>query len=364
MKNTIYVLSIILLGAMLLTGFYDLSYFVSLLSSFFFPICFIFFFRKIDVFERDSYRDLFFSFLLSTVTMFTLGSLVIYFLSIFRPEDINNFLQMFLYVGLPEEILKILPVLFILKYTKFINEPIDYIIYSSISALGFVFCENIGYISGRLTDSSSIVSIRNIEPLLMHMCTTSIFGFLIFCYRLTSKKKYILFGLLIAAAIHATYNQLCDVTIYLITAEIILLFFLVTFYAKLIQSLLNISPFFDQKRVPDINGAGKFLFLIVFLIILVNALTAYFFTEAKSPELFLTGIYWFIIGVILFSRIWVNLKIKKGKFIVFERKKAGETGMKSESDYKIVSDIKEAIGKYYESKKIIYNKDDEQYESS
>ena len=280
--------------------------------------------------------------------MFVLGSLAISCLSIFRPEDIQsyNFLQMFLYVGLPEEILKILPVLFILKYTKFINEPIDYIIYSSISALGFVFYENVDYISGYLTEESSIVSIRNIEPLLMHMCTTSIFGFLIFCYRLTTKKIYILFGLLIAAAIHTLYNQLCGVVINFITAEIILLFFLVTFYAKLIQSLLNISPFFDQKRVPDIKGAGKFLFIIIFIIILTNALIAYFFTEAKSPELFITGLYWLVIGVILFSRIWVNLKITKGKFIVFDRKKEGA---KSGADFKIVSDIKEAIGKYYES---------------
>ena len=348
MKKTIYILSILLLGAMLIAGFYDLSYFVSLLTSIFFPICFIFFFRKIDVFERESYKDLFFSFLLSTVTMFVLGSLAISCLSIFRPEDIQsyNFLQMFLYVGLPEEILKILPVLFILKYTKFINEPIDYIIYSSISALGFVFYENVDYISGYLTEESSIVSIRNIGPLLMHMCTTSIFGFLIFCYRLTTKKKYILFGLLIAAAIHTLYNQLCGVVIYFITAEIILLFFLVTFYAKLIQSLLNISPFFDQKRVPDIKGTGKFLFIIIFIIILANALIAYVFTEANSPELFITGLYWLIIGVILFSRIWVNLKITKGKFIVFDRKKEGA---KSGADFKIVSDIKEAIGKYYES---------------
>lgn len=281
--------------------------------------------------------------------MFVLGSLAISCLSIFRPEDIQsyNFLQMFLYVGLPEEILKILPVLFILKYTKFINEPIDYIIYSSISALGFVFYENVDYISGYLTEESSIVSIRNIGPLLMHMCTTSIFGFLIFCYRLTTKKKYILFGLLIAAAIHTLYNQLCGVVIYFIRAEIILLFFLVTFYAKLIQSLLNISPFFDQKRVPDIKGTGKFLFIIIFIIILANALIAYVFTEANSPELFITGLYWLIIGVILFSRIWVNLKITKGKFIVFDREKAGA---KSGADFKIVSDIKEAIGKYYESK--------------
>ena len=174
-----------------MAGFHDLSFFVSLLTSIFVPICFIFFFRKIDVFERENYRDLFFSFLLSTVTMFILGTIVILFLTIFRPEDFSsyNFLQMFFYVGLPEEILKILPVLFILKYTKFINEPIDYIIYSSISALGFVFYENIEYISGNLTDLSSIVSVRNIFPLLMHMCTTSIFGFLIFCYKLTSNKK-------------------------------------------------------------------------------------------------------------------------------------------------------------------------------
>ena len=48
--------------------------------------------------------------------------------------------------GLSEEIIKIIPVLIILKTTKFINEPIDYIIYSSISALGFAFIENIQYI--------------------------------------------------------------------------------------------------------------------------------------------------------------------------------------------------------------------------
>ena len=49
------------------------------------------------------------------------------------------------------------------------------------------------------------------------------------------------------------------------------------------------------------------------------------------------------------ARIWVNLTIKKGKFIVFDRKKVIRT--RCDLDYKIVADIKEAIGKYYESNK-------------
>ena len=48
-------------------------------------------------------------------------------------------------IGFVEELVKIIPFLLLLKFFKFIDEPYDYILYASSSALGFAFMENMIY---------------------------------------------------------------------------------------------------------------------------------------------------------------------------------------------------------------------------
>lgn len=346
MKKLIYIVFFIILSSLLINCFYDIAFFVALCSAIFLPICFIFFFRKIDIFEPERYRDLFFTFCLSVVTLSILFFLVLPFWhALFGiTSEPDSFLQTLLGVALIEEVFKILPVLYILKTTKFINEPIDYIIYASISALAFSFLENLDYIYMHLNDSTSIIAFRNIEPLLMHMCTSSFLGFGLFCYKITSRKKYIVLGLLFAVFGHAIYNQLCDIGFGF--TEMIPLVIMVTLYAKLIHSLLNISPFYEKEKVKDLKGTGTFLFLILACIIVFNFFAELIFAETVDvPVLLVQSIISIILILVLYSRIWNYLKIDKGKFIAFGLTKKG----KKKTEFKTTTELREAIVKFYES---------------
>ena len=121
MKKLIDIVFFIILSSLLINCFYDIAFFVALCSAIFLPICFIFFFRKIDIFEPERYRDLFFTFCLSVVTLSILFFLVLPFWhALFGiTSEPDSFLQTLLGVALIEEVFKILPVLYILKTTKF-----------------------------------------------------------------------------------------------------------------------------------------------------------------------------------------------------------------------------------------------------
>ena len=58
---------------------------------------------------------------------------------------LNDLIYCIFGIGFIEEAVKVIPVILILLFTKNINESVDYIIYASISAIGFSFVENISY---------------------------------------------------------------------------------------------------------------------------------------------------------------------------------------------------------------------------
>ena len=60
-------------------------------------------------------------------------------------EVVNDLFYCVFGIGLIEETVKIIPFLLMLKFSRQINESIDYVIYASVSALGFAFMENLIY---------------------------------------------------------------------------------------------------------------------------------------------------------------------------------------------------------------------------
>ena len=321
MKKTIYTLFTIFIISHLLFGVHNIAYLSTLICSIFLPICFIFFFRRIDVFEPEPYKDLFFTFFLSVVSLTILFIFVLpIWHSLFNVSSFNmGFVKMFLGVAVIEEAFKIIPVLYILKKTNWINEPIDYIIYASISALGFAFIENLDYIYQHHQSGASIVAVRNIEPLFMHMCTTSFLSFGLFCYKITSKKKYVLIGFLFATFFHTIYNQLCGVKAFFFTAEIIPLIIMVTIYAKLIHSLMNISPFYNKEKESEVAGAGRLLFFMLSSIVVVSFFSEYYFTpNFQLKNTLPSTVYFFILAMILYWRISSFLKVERGRFIALD----------------------------------------------
>ena len=310
------------------------DYITVIVGSFIFPILFLFFLQRIDVFEREKFKDIFFVFMFGVVVS---AILTIPYVPIrdyiVQDSPCSNVIICFLSVALPEEIIKIIPFIAVLKYRKFVDEPIDYLIYASASALGFAFMENITYISN-MYDLGSIVALRSFLPLVMHMVTSSVFAFGIFLYMNSRKTKYIFFGLIMASILHATYNAL-DII------GIVILIFMIIYYARFIQSLLNISPFYDKSKENDIHSASNFLLYIILSVIILdflydiyhNGIAGFFVNPAR---------YFIILGIAfaIYKIISSKLSLKQANFIALGTRK---------TNYKIIIEMQDIIINYYKN---------------
>jgi RsiW-degrading membrane proteinase PrsW (M82 family) len=275
MRKLLYAIFIILFLLQLGAFFIDLELTIAIVTSCYMPVCFIFFFRRIDIFEKETWQDIISVFLLSCVTLMIYVFFIPFVHSLFETlsnDENTSFVDMLFGVAIPEEIIKIIPVLIILKFTKFINEPIDYIIYSSISALGFAFIENIQYIYLHQEDNLNIIAVRSFFPTLMHMCTTSIIGFQL--YKFYKNKQdptiklyelfYITLPLIIAALLHTIYN---------LEEGLLTLMFLSLYYSHSIKRTLKESPFMDREQIKkelntenSVTNKGNFKILILMTI--------------------------------------------------------------------------------------------------
>jgi len=171
--------------------FEDTGFLLSILTSLYMPICLMFFLRKIDIFETETWKDLLLIFMTGCVITYLFTLTLSIRDSIFPglQTDSPSFIDMLIGVATIEEIVKIIPVLIIIKITKLINEPIDYLIYASVSALGFAFLENINYIYEYKDAHVNIVGVRSFMPTIMHVCTTSIIGAGIYKFQKENYKK-------------------------------------------------------------------------------------------------------------------------------------------------------------------------------
>jgi len=301
-------------------AFFIENYLPSLIVASAFPLLFLVFLIKIDVFETESYKNITYVFLFGIVISFFLCIPYILIREALFDNYNTNLFICFLAVALPEEIIKIIPFLLVLKYRNFVNEPIDFLIYSSASALGFAFYENINYIIG-YSESGNIVAIRSFLPSIMHMIVSSIFSFGIFLYLRSKKIKYILIGLLLASLVHAVYNTL-------FISSIILLIILV-YYSKMIQSLLNISPYYDKLREENLNLAKNFLFFLILIVLVLSFLFDLLLNGFNSILADVKSyIYLLIIPYFIYSIISSRLTLNKGEFILFGKNKT--SGFKKE----------------------------------
>lgn len=310
------------------------DYITVIIAAVMFPILFIFFLQKIDVFERDELKDIFYVFIFGCVASFFLSEIYVLIRDYMVPENpCSDVMTCFFSVALPEEIIKIIPFVIVLNYRKFVDEPIDYLIYASASALGFAFMENIGYIFGS-KDMGSIVALRSFLPLVMHMVTSSIFAFGIFLYMNSKKTKYIIFGLVIASILHATYNSWG----YL---GLVILVLMVIYYARLIQSLLNISPFYDKSKENDIHSASSFLSYIILSVIILDFIYDIYHNGTAgimiNPFVFLLAL---AMAFAIYKIISSKLSLKKANFIALGTRK---------TKFKLISEMQDIIINFYKN---------------
>lgn len=165
--------------------------------------------KWIDVFEPERNVYLVITFVMSCFTLllvFPATDLIQSFGFTINGEPLNDFLYSTIAIGTVEEVVKLIPLLIMISVSKQINEPIDFIVYASVSALGFAFIENIMYIE---RTGLSALSARLLYSSVAHMFFSSIIGYALAINVIKKRKQFfphLIFGLVLASLAHGFYD--------------------------------------------------------------------------------------------------------------------------------------------------------------
>ncbi len=294
-------------------------------------LCWLFYLRRIDIYEPEKWKHIFLIFVLGAIFSeftFLLSDLNSMFTGFkLNGGILNDLFYCIIGIGAIEELVKILPVILILKYTKAINEPVDYLIYGSISALGFAFAENLLYFNSY---GPHIIMGRALTAVVFHMFLTSLaaYGLMLNKYKsgkgfLTDFLKYFL----LAAIIHGLYDfwLINPIVNRFGMLSMVILVFCLSFFNTLISNSLSNSEFFDEHIYLNRKKLQNYLIYTLSLVLMFQYLAISFkfghedgWSSLKSS--LLSGGYLIIfisanLGTISIKhRKWKPLQIKLPKF--------------------------------------------------
>lgn len=214
------------------------------------------YFRRIDVFEKEKTGPLLIALLVGCVTPYI--SLFNYdLLSRAGFDENGRFMNDLLYavfgIGLNEELSKLIGVFAVFALLrKRINDPIDYLIYAGVTALGFSLVENYYYFSRH---GVRIITSRTFYSALEHIINTSIIIYGIYRHRIFGKgNKYVnaIVACTIAIASHGLFDFfLNEGLIGYFTSFLSIIIYLVgiNFWIQMLNNANNYSTFFDYDKV-------------------------------------------------------------------------------------------------------------------
>lgn len=215
-------------------------------------------------------------------------------------NPLNDFLYCVLVIGLVEEVIKFLPVFLVRIFTKKINEPIDWLVYGCLSALGFAVWENYGYLT---TYGSSVALPRTFLSLPFHLFLSGTIAVFVAEAPLRNAKPTFMFfmALCLSSLAHGVFDFMLigpwDVL------KNFAFFFVIYFAFFFLFGMTNIqaaSPFknVDREKAKYTPWIFRCFFAIWLLIYFVNSLnlphelsTTIFLTQDLVPNL---GIIWSI----------------------------------------------------------------------
>jgi RsiW-degrading membrane proteinase PrsW (M82 family) len=244
------------------------------------------YYRLIDLYEKDALPSILLTFFLGCLSPFLVlqAQVIVPFLQDERlnGEWVNDLTYFVFNVGLVEEIAKTLFFLlawFLLRSR--INESIDIIAYSCITALGFAATENMLYF---VNHGPVIIVGRAVLATISHMIDGAIigYGFVLYKYHPKGQKWWILPGYLSAAAIiHGLYDFIITATgggviMYLSIGTFFLL--TISIFSTILNNGLNNSSYFSYHRAIDSTRLSKKMILYYVTIIAIQGiLIAIFF---------------------------------------------------------------------------------------
>lgn len=246
------------------------------------------YYRLIDIYERDRLRYVIPAFILGGASLFLVW--VAHWLFIddlgfdFNGEPLNDFLVSTFQIGLLEEVAKTIPFLIILLvFRKQFNEPVDFLLFISVSALGFSAVENVMYF---YRHGPQIIDGRAILSSVGHMFDTSLVAYGIILYRYKKQSIAVIFlFLLLAALSHGIYDfwllfKGAENYGWIIT--IVYFLFTISIFATILNNCLNNSSFFTYKRVVDSQKVSGRLLLYYGIVFLAQFVIMCFETDIES----------------------------------------------------------------------------------
>jgi len=214
------------------------------------------YFRKIDVFESEKIKHLLLALFIGCFTPFL--SIYIYKLidlTNFRltGEFYNDLLYSVFAIGINEEGSKLIGVVIVLRLLKnHIKEPIDYLVYAGVTALGFTVVENFKYFNNY---GIQIISTRAFYSALIHIINTSIIVYGFYRFKLFRKGNHIqntAIAFIVSVASHGLFdffllnNFLGPVTPFFST---IIYLIGINFWVEMLNNANNFSDNFSYEKI-------------------------------------------------------------------------------------------------------------------
>ena len=276
--------------------------------------------RKIDIYEKERWKHVFITFILgvlfSQLAVFGYGLFSSFGIRL-NGYPINDLLYSVGVIGGLEEAVKIIPFLLLLKYSKAADEPYDFILYPSVSALGFAFAENIMYIN-----NSGLINIggRALYSTVAHMVFSSVVGYGMLLYRFRFPKRTRWVGFFTFFAIAAIMHGFYDFWLinYFVSSYSFLttVFFLITIHIWFIlkNNAVNISNYYDPRLTLDNDMLKWYLVLSLSSILMIGYIIVSLVYGVESGNRYLLT-SWIAYGymVLYLTLSFSRYKIKHGR---------------------------------------------------
>jgi len=276
------------------------------------------YFIKIDVLEKERIIDIIIAlsigFLTPTLALWLYFGLEFFGIN-FNGQLINDFLYSIFGVGLIEESSKLIGVFIAFKVLKKrINEPIDYLVFAGIVALGFSVRENFIYYNNY---GSQIATGRTLISCLIHIINTSICVYGIYRFKLFNKGNiYInsLVAITTAIVSHGLFDFflvqpfLGDLTSFLAMGVYLIG---INFWIQMLNNAINFSPFFNYQKISSTTQLYKTIFFWYLLVLMLEFGYVYYYKDASqaisdtAKNLFNEGVL-LIVVALRASRLKIN----------------------------------------------------------
>jgi protease PrsW len=288
-----------------------------------------FFLRRLDIFEPEKHRYLIYTFFGGVISSFFAIMLYDYSEILFNirinGELFNDLYYCIFIIGFFEEFVKLVPFLLVIYLSREANESIDFIIYASVSALGFAFCENLLYFSqGKIYVMEGRILISS----LIHMICTSIvaYGIILARYKKIGNVFINTIIFFIAACIlHGLYDYwiICAA---LPKAACFLTMFITIFAIKLyrwmIVNSLNQSEFYNNWDLNKLVSLREYLGMALISVVIFQflAISWKFGPDLAMFRFFRTFIFVSIL-VYFLSFYLSRYELKQYKWMPFSNRK-------------------------------------------